>query len=161
MKKIFFLILALLVILSLVIANIKSNKSVLTSSHLLKLTDNDFVFIKINDAKIQAEIARSPQKRALGLAGRQKLKNNQGMLFIFEKEGNYGFWMKGMLFNIDIIFIKDDQVVDIAENMPYPTSESNIAGVSPKQKANLALEVNAGWAKKYNIKTGDKILYFK
>ncbi len=136
-------------------------KNNLTYSDLLMLKDDDFVIIDIGGFKIKAEIARSNTKREQGLSGREKLKDNEGMLFIFEQEGNYGFWMKGMLFDIDIIFIKDNNIVDIAENMPYPQNDNTIAGVSPKEKANLVLEVNSGFVKRYNIKIGNKVVFLK
>jgi uncharacterized membrane protein (UPF0127 family) len=138
-----------------------NQNDVLNYQDLLKLNDNDFIFIDVGSKKIRAEVARSPLKREKGLSQRQNLEDNEGMIFIFEQEGNWSFWMKQMLFNLDIIFLKDNKVVDIAENMPYPLSENNIAVVSPKQKANLVLEVNAGLVKKCNIKIGDKVIFLK
>lgn len=155
------LVIVVIVIVVIALLNVSENKDKLTYNDLLLLGDGDFIIVNLGNAKISAEIARSSQKREQGLSGRKKLKDNESMLFIFEREGNYGFWMKEMLFNIDMIFIKDDIIVDMAENMPYPINENNIAGVSPKEKANLVLEINSGLVKKYNIKIGDKVEFLQ
>lgn len=154
-------VVAIIAIIGAVFLQILENQKNLNYNDLLNLTDQHFVSVKIKNFEIKAEIARSNAKKKQGLSAKQKLNENEGMLFIFESVGNYGFWMKGMLFNIDIIFIKDNQIVDIAENMPYSKSENNIAIASSKEKANLVLEVNSGLVKKYNIKVGDKVLFFK
>ncbi len=163
LKPIILTVIVIIFVIVFVIAlfvQFSSNKTNLTYNDLLKLNDSDFISINIGTFKINAEIARSNQKKEQGLSGKQKLKDNEGMLFIFDQEGYYSFWMKGMLFNIDIIFIKDNNIIDIAKNMPYPIDENNIAQVVPKEKANLVLEINAGLVEKYNIKIGDTINFF-
>ena len=52
-----------------------------------------------------------------GLMFRENMDSDRGMLFIFEKEGEYPFWMKNTLIPLDIIWInKDKEVVFISEN---------------------------------------------
>ena len=46
------------------------------------------------DPKLFPSGSDNPCKQTLGLSGKLSL-DNEGMLFIFEKAGNYGFWMKG------------------------------------------------------------------
>ena len=45
-----------------------------------------------------------------GLSERQSLAEDKGMLFLFEKPDHYAFWMKGMEFPLDIIFINGDKI---------------------------------------------------
>ena len=46
-----------------------------------------------------------------GLSGKSQLAQDQGMLFVFAQPGKYYFWMKGMNFSIDIIWIGEDMKV--------------------------------------------------
>src|SRR3989338_662243 len=57
------------------------------------------------------ELAVTPAQRERGLSGRDRLEPRSGMLFVFEDDGVRGFWMKGMTFPIDIIWIDDERVV--------------------------------------------------
>ncbi|MCS6789336.1 MAG: DUF192 domain-containing protein, partial [Patescibacteria group bacterium] len=117
--------------------------------------------IQINDVKFSVEIAASPHKKALGLSKRDFLKENEGMLFLFDKPDNYGFWMKDMKFPIDILFINDTKIVDIKENcMPEPEkSIFNLTIYRPNYPADKVLEIGGGLVKKYKIKIGDEIRF--
>ncbi|MCH8049079.1 DUF192 domain-containing protein, partial [Patescibacteria group bacterium] len=78
--------------------------------------------IQIGDVILQVEIADTQEKREKGLSNRESLQENRGMLFLFEKPGRYGFWMKEMNFAIDIIWIdKDKSVTEITKNVDPKT----------------------------------------
>lgn len=111
--------------------------------------------LKINNAVLNIEIADTTEKREDGLSGRENLPENQGMLFPFEKEDYYSFWMKDMDFPIDIIWIGNDlKIVDIAENISPKTYPKNF---KPSRPAKYAIETNAYWIRNNNIKIGDYI----
>ena len=112
--------------------------------------------VKINNTTIKVEVAETPLAREKGLSGREKLDQNKGMLFIFPQKDYYSFWMKEMKFPIDIIWISDNRVVDIAYDLPLQASEF-LKTYQPKEPVNFVLEVNAGFSKKYNIKIGDRV----
>lgn len=116
--------------------------------------------VVVNDVKLKVEIADNQQKRSKGLGGREKLASDEGMLFIFEKEDKYPFWMKGLNFPLDFVWIKGDKVVDILPNVPQPT-EGQKAETLPIYQSKVAvdkvLEVNAGTVVRLNIKVGDTI----
>ena len=110
----------------------------------------------IDDAKVKVEIADDAAEMSRGLSNRKSLDENHGMLFVFATPGQPAFWMKDMNFSIDIIWIKNDVVVDIAPNLPVAAAEF-LSTYSPKEPANYVLEVNAGFAKENGIKVGDKV----
>lgn len=114
----------------------------------------DFVTLRVGDAIFEVEIADTFFKRSRGLADRTGLQDNQGMLFVFDKLEKHGFWMKGMEFPIDIVWIKDNQVIGIEKNV-LPTS-SDI--YYPPEPVDRVLEINAGLADKLGIKVGDEVL---
>jgi hypothetical protein len=43
---------------------------------------------------LEVEVADTPAARAQGLMFRRSLPESAGMLFVFETEGRWGFWMK-------------------------------------------------------------------
>lgn len=115
--------------------------------------------IKINDQTVKLEIAATPEARAKGLSNHEKLKEDEGMLFVFPDKAVRTFWMKEMKFDLDIIWIADDKIVKIDKNLPaeggFPTKlYSSIAPV------NYVLEVNAGWSEANRAKAGDSVKFF-
>ncbi|OGH16519.1 MAG: hypothetical protein A3C30_05015 [Candidatus Levybacteria bacterium RIFCSPHIGHO2_02_FULL_40_18] len=114
---------------------------------------------QVNNKKISLILAKSDKDRTKGLSGRNNLPEDQGMLFIFEKKGTYGFWMRDMKFPIDIIFIDDDMVVYIVENASPGAQTPNLTIYIPDVPVNRVLELNAGQVKKLGIKKGIKITF--
>ena len=108
---------------------------------------------------ITAEAAISPSARERGLSGRTGLKEGSGMLFIFPEKGIYPFWMKGMLFPIDIVWIDGNAIVDIAPNLPPPLEASlNLQLYQPRAAADYVLEVPAGLVSAAGWKIGDGVV---
>ena len=106
------------------------------------------------------EVVKDSTNQQIGLTKYNSLKENQGMLFIFEQPGTYGFWMKNMKFPIDIIFIRNDTVVSIAQEVPPVEKDAaNPKIYQPIAPADRVLEISSGLVKKYNIKDGDKVKF--
>src|SRR3954468_18474194 len=61
--------------------------------------------LKIGDTVVEAEIADTGDLRGRGLGFRDGLKPGHGMIFIFDDASPRSFWMKGMRFCLDIIWI--------------------------------------------------------
>ena len=65
----------------------------------------------------EIEIVSDEVSRAKGLMNRTELGDNEGMLFVWEQEGVYSFWMKDTLIPLDMIWINSEkEVVFIKEN---------------------------------------------
>jgi uncharacterized membrane protein (UPF0127 family) len=104
------------------------------------------------------ELAKNPSEQQKGLSNRNSLPLDHGMLFIFDQPSYVGFWMKDMEFPIDIIFIHDNEIVSIVENTPPPISnDATLPIYKPEHPSDKVLEINAGLAKKYHIKKGDRV----
>jgi hypothetical protein len=82
------------------------------------------------------------------------------MLFVFDTEGYYSFWMKGMKFPLDFVWINNDKVVQIDKKVSPPLGKSPIITVNPNFKVDKVLEINAGEVEANNIKVGDKIEFY-
>lgn len=99
------------------------------------------------------EIAKSVAEREKGLMQRDNLEADKGMLFIFEKEGIYPFWMKNMKFPIDIIWLdKEMKAAYIYKNAQPCASEC--PNIIPDKMAQYILEISAGEAEKIGLKDG-------
>jgi hypothetical protein len=90
---------------------------------------------------------------------REKLDANAGMLFIFEQEGSYGFWMKNTLIPLDIIWLdKTKKVVYIKKNA-LPCSGDPCPVFQPQHNAFYVLEVNAGIVDEIGLAEGDYLTF--
>lgn len=104
---------------------------------------------------ILVELARTQQEQIKGLSGHAPLSDQEGMLFINEQKIQQRFWMKEMLFPIDIIWIDDETIIGFIEDA-RPENPVATIYVSPKP-VDRVLEVQAGFVRKYNLKTGDQL----
>lgn len=112
--------------------------------------------IEIGGTTVKTEIVSDAADMQKGLSNRESLEKDKGMLFVFSEPGQTAFWMKDMKFPLDIIWIQDNEVVDIAANLP-PLAGDYVATYSPRVPAKYALEVNAGFAAEHGVKIGDKV----
>ena len=106
------------------------------------------------------EVARTAEEQNRGLMYREKLEQDRGMLFIFDREAEYSFWMENTLIPLDIIWINGNkEVVFIGENTQPCQDNSLCPSVNPGKGAKYVLELNAGAAKKIGLKTGEKLSF--
>ena len=127
----------------------------LTGQKTAQKQNLSYTTITISGARIDVEIADTPNTRRYGLSGRSELKDGNAMLFIFEKPDYHGFWMKNMSFPIDIIWFNENRkAVDIA-SFAKPEGEHPKKIYMPGEKALYVLEAKAGFAKEKKIVIGD------
>lgn len=110
-----------------------------------------------NVIKVNTDIAKSPQERALGLSHRKYIGSYDGMWFVFEEDTEGAFWMKDMLIPLDIIFVDSSGfIVDIKENQQI-CEEDFCPTIKPSKPYRYVLEVNANFCKENGITIGDSI----
>lgn len=106
---------------------------------------------------LNLEIADTPELQELGLSYRESLAPEAGMLFIFPKPSLTSFWMKGMRFPLDIIWLDADmRIINITVNAT-PESYPTTFHPDTDRLTSFVLEVNAGFCKANNLKVGDVI----
>ena len=119
--------------------------------------------ITIGDAKFAAKIADTPELRSKGLGERDSLAEQTGMLFIFSGGQASSFWMKGMRFPLDFVWIGADcTVVDLTEDVQHsppdaPSSELEIFDSS--SPAAYTFEINAGEISRFGVERGDEVRF--
>ena len=105
---------------------------------------------------IAVEIADDAEERRVGLSEHIFLDPDRGMLFLFDEPSRPAFWMKDMDFPIDIIWLRDGTVVGIESDV-QPSDERIPPSVRPMADIDQVLEVNAGFASKHGMKTGQML----
>ncbi len=120
--------------------------------------------VEIAGKVLKIEIADTDAKRELGLSGHKMLTNDEGMLFIFDQPGRYAFWMKDMLFPIDIIWLAPQNIGEVGiskviyiQKNALPSSYPQTFG--PNENSLYVLEVNSGFSEKNNLKIGDEVKF--
>ena len=103
--------------------------------------------------QIDAQVAQTPQQRAIGLMNRREMPAHEGMLFIFEQPSIQCFWMKNTLLPLTAAFVADDgTIVNLADMAPQST-QSHCA----TKPVRFVLEMHQGWFAKKNMAAGFKL----
>lgn len=115
--------------------------------------------VQINDHVFPMELAVTPKERERGLGYRASLAPDHGMLFLFGVRGKYDFWMRGMQFPLDFLWIADKKIVEITPNVPAPAANEAPVQLTPKYPVDKILELNAGTVAKYGIMVDDEVTF--
>ena len=116
--------------------------------------------VSFGDVTLAVELAATAGERALGLSGRSSIGRNTGMLFIYEADATPGFWMRGMLFPLDIIWIDGQgEVVGVSSDLAPAPGGSQPSLYYPPGPIRYVLEVNAGLAEELRIGPGSRALF--
>tara|TARA_S200000501_G_C20551885_1_gene624765 strand:+ start:26 stop:514 length:489 start_codon:yes stop_codon:yes gene_type:complete len=149
--KLFFLISSLFILnvypFTKLKADLISNKKLFDTFIDLNYKSGEFLRLLIADDSIEKE---------LGLMGIKSLDPNSGMIFVFNPQEKVNFWMKNTLIPLDIIFIKNDRIIEILHNvLPCAVDECPLFG--PREKVDFVIELNSGRAKELGFEIGSKI----
>lgn len=114
--------------------------------------DYSIVSLKIDEKIIETELVFSSEAMYLGLSGRDSLAPNKGMLFVFNDYGHRKFLMRNMNFPLDIVFLKNGEVVKIFSNLaPEGESPKNIYQYG---LADMVIELPGNYFKNNNLHEG-------
>lgn len=172
MKKFWFQLVALLIVIfGTLFVTFKANlfnfspipSKLVSTEKIIQIIDaTSSSETKLVKAQVKVEVADTKEKRTKGLGGRDFLATDSGMIFVFDKAQVYQFWMKGLKFPLDFVWISSMRIVDILSNVepeaPGTPDESlpRYASVIP---IDMVLEVNSGFVAEHNIRVGDRIIF--
>jgi uncharacterized protein len=114
------------------------------------------VSVRLGDGQVRAEIAADDSARTRGLSGRSSLAEGRGMLFVYDGSARRTYWMKGMRFPIDIIWIAAGRVTGVERDAPVPAG-GRLPLYSSDGPADHVLELRAGWARRHGVERGDPV----
>lgn len=111
--------------------------------------------IFLEEVPITVTVADTKSEWQQGLSGVTELGDQEGKLFIFDREDRYGIWMKDMLIPLDILWINDaNEVVHIEENVSPDTFPKTFTSTDP---ARFVLEVPAFFVESFKISLGQEM----
>jgi uncharacterized membrane protein (UPF0127 family) len=117
--------------------------------------------ISIDGVVLNVDLATTPAEQQQGLSGRDSMAPDHGMLFVFQSEDYWSFWMFEMKFPLDLIWFNSSrQAVFFEPNLP-PCGPTVCQVFTPPVKAMYVLEVNAGFIPAHQISLGDKFTFLK
>jgi uncharacterized protein len=104
---------------------------------------------------LTVSIANNDQLRRKGLMHTDDLKQNTGMLFLWQTSGQRCMWMKDTSLSLSVAYLSGEGTIqEIYAMEPY--SEESVCSVSP---ARMALEVKEGWFAENGIGVGNTIIF--
>ena len=113
--------------------------------------------IFVGERPFNIEIAETYNQQSLGLGGREELKPNTGMFFVFPKPEVQSFWMKDMKFPIDIVWIDQNRrIVGFEKSVPV---ESYPDVFKSKVPVPYVLEIPAGTVETEKIEIGELVKF--
>ncbi len=113
------------------------------------------IVVEQGDARVavHVEVAATLAQRQQGLMFRTQLGEDEGMLFLFDRDVQTGFWMRNTLVPLDIAYIGADlRVNEIKQGTPLDETP-----LVPAGRYRYVLEVNQGWFERHGLGPGARI----
>ena len=112
--------------------------------------------VTIGGVAFNLDVAADDASLARGLSNRTLLPQDAGMLFVFPTEEIVTFWMKDMLFPVDVLFINSSgSIIDIQTMQTESgVADEQLTRYQSSGPALFALEINAGLAEQFGFQTG-------
>jgi uncharacterized membrane protein (UPF0127 family) len=110
--------------------------------------------------QLEAEVADTPEKLLFGLAFRETLPPNGGMLYIFEQNGLHRVTTKEYRFPIDILWVDESHhVVHMMEHAePCAKDPCPLFG-PPPETMRYVIQAESGFIKKAGVGIRDELRY--
>ncbi len=148
-------------VFALCLSGCKENNKVIKQTEVTFTKESELHILKASDSTkivLDIEIADTDFDIQTGLMYRNSMKNNQGMLFVFEDETERFFYMKNTKIPLDLIFINAEKEIVSFQKNAMPFDESSLPSNAPAQ---YVLEVNAGLVDSLGITVGDLVDFTK
>ncbi len=121
----------------------------------LKYTDGTML---IGGEELQIAVADDNDRRITGLSRQENIESNQGLLFVFDRTGYHGIWMRDMNFPIDIIWLDENLEVVSIKKQADPSSFRTTRDAEtflPERAAKYVLETASGFADRVELQVGE------
>lgn len=113
--------------------------------------------LRIGQTSYRLKVARTAQSREVGLASRTSMGEHEGMIFVYDRAVRTCFWMKGMYFPLDIIWVDASHKVVYQEE--FVSQHSYPKTYCTPVPSQYVIELNAGQAKIQHISVGTKLSF--
>lgn len=112
--------------------------------------------LRLGEHVLAVELASTPEQWYRGLMHRERLGDDEGMLFVYPDSQPRRFWMKNTFIPLSVgLFDAEGRLVEILHLDP-PRSVAQVAlpVTASRQPARYALEVRQGWFADHAIAIG-------
>lgn len=107
---------------------------------------------------IDLEVTRNLEEQAKGLMFRERLPDDRGMLFSFDPPRIARFWMKDVVIDLDMVFLYEGEIVEIAADVPPCASEPCPTYGPVGKLVDTVIELRGGRAAELGLKRGDAVV---
>ncbi len=108
---------------------------------------------------LRAAIAETPDEWTTGLSDIDFLPEDWGMLFVTDSVEDHTFWMKGMTFGIDIIFVDDEKTITDIYHAPEPGPDEDGTEQRYPGRGQYVLETTYRWTEHHTVSEGDHLAF--
>jgi len=126
-------------------------RSALDQPHYRPLSKLPTVKLWLNSHKVIAEVARTPAEHQVGMMGRTKIAEMEGMIFVFNEPDRRAFWMRNTHIPLDIAYLAPDGTL-LEVHAGHPHNEVQLS--SKSDNVQFVLEMLQGWFGRNNFKPG-------
>jgi uncharacterized membrane protein (UPF0127 family) len=115
--------------------------------------------VTVGSSTFPALIANTAPLAYQGLSGRESLGNYGGMLFVFPSVATRTFVMREMRFPLDIVWIKNGEIVGFSNHLPLEPGATNetLTPYSSTDQVDMVLEVASGTVDRSQWRRGDSV----
>jgi len=119
--------------------------------------------VEIGGQTIKVLVADTVSHQTKGWSGAGDMGSVQGMWHKFNSRAYHMMVMRDMEFSLDIVWIDNGMIVDIAPNLPPEKNktEEELTLYRPRLPANNVLELPAGFTADNGIKIGDRVKFIE
>lgn len=142
--------------ISLMIASVLA--IVIASCSLIRLhNDQQVTVMHVGSKTYQLIVSDTNAERTKGLGYRSTLPSNEGMLFIFNSSAKLCFWMKGMQFPLDMVWLNSNKQIVYLKSQISPKTYPEIFCSS--ESAQYVIELNAGQAQAADLRDSETLSF--
>jgi uncharacterized membrane protein (UPF0127 family) len=108
---------------------------------------------------VHVELAKTEAEREYGLMERTSLPQGRGMLFIHDRDGQYGYWMYHCKIGLDILWMDDShRIVEMSPNTPPCKGKANTCPSYGGHATSIyVLELPVGSIKAHGLQVGQTV----
>ncbi|MGB0744172.1 MAG: DUF192 domain-containing protein [Opitutales bacterium] len=110
--------------------------------------------ISIGESTLQLQLALTSAEHGKGLMFRESLAEDHGMLFLFERPRQQGFWMKNTSLPLDIGYLNPDGTLQEVHKL-FPYDETPVT--SRSKNILIAIETNRDWYANNKVSPGAQL----
>lgn len=123
--------------------------------------ESELIIVEFPNGKsMETEVASTPEKLLFGLAFREGLPADTGMLYIFESTGLHRVRTRQFRIAVDMLWIDESHhIVQILDQVPPCAQDPCPLYGPPPEPVRYLIQTEAGYAKRAGIATGMELKF--